>query len=74
MLFIHHHKDTERDEPAPPAIQRVARRTCEQAGPIAIPGRRLFVPATKPHMDQVRTSPAGCGANYWEIVIEATDL
>jgi hypothetical protein len=73
MIFIHHHNDTEREQQPPEAIRSVARRTCERAGPTATSGTRIFVPTHKPQMSEVRTTPPDA-ANYWEIVIETTDL
>lgn len=74
MLFIHHHKDSEREEKPPPHIRCVASRWCEVGGPALDANTRGFVRATKPRVDLVMATPATCGSNYWEIVIERDDL
>lgn len=73
MIFIHHHQDTEREEKPPPEIRRIAYRLCDKGGP-AVANARGFVTAINPRFDQVMASPAQCGSDYWEIVIESADL
>lgn len=74
MLFIHHHSDTEREEAPPARIRHVAKRWCETGGPALAANKRGFVRATGAQIGQVMATPDACGANYWEIVIEDTDL
>lgn len=74
MIFIHHKRDTEREEAPPAHIRRVARRWCEVGGPSLDANTRGFVRATKPRVELVMATPDTCGGDYWEIIVEATDL
>lgn len=73
MIFIYHHGDIEREAPPPPAIRRIAYRICDEGGP-AVRNQRGFVSATNAIYENVRSTPNDCGSNYWEFVIEDTDL
>lgn len=73
MLFIHHYQDCEREEKPPQAIRRIAYRLSDKGGP-AIANVSGFVGAVNPRYDQLSTSPDQCGSDYWEIVIEDSDL
>ena len=73
MIFIHHYQDSERDEKPPKNIQRIARRLAETGGS-AVTHTPAFVSAKEPRMEDVTTNPESCGSDYWEIVIEDSDL
>lgn len=73
MIFIHHQQDSERDEKPPKNVQRIARRLAETGGP-AVTHTPAFVSTTEPRMANVTTDPEKCGADYWEITIEDSDL
>lgn len=74
MLFIHHHGDTEQEAAPPERIRHVAKRWCETGAPTLAANMRGFVRATGAQIGQVMANPETCGSNYWEIVVEATDL
>lgn len=75
MIFIHHHRgDSEREEEPPERIRHVARRAIEQGSVFLDRNSRLFVSASNPRINQVWTMPTNCGSDYWELVIEDTDL
>jgi hypothetical protein len=71
MIFIHHHADNESEEKPPPPIRRIAYRICERGG---TPDMRGFVSATSAIMENVRSTPNDCGSDFWEFVIEDSDL
>jgi len=74
MMFIHHQGDSEREQKPPEKIRRIGRRLCEDGGPALTTGQRGFVSAKDPQLGKVMAVPDNCGSNYWEIVVEATDL
>lgn len=73
MLFIHHHQDSEHEEKPPAKIKRIAYRIAERGGP-AVANMRGFVSAANAIMENVRSTSIDCGSDYWEIVIEDSDL
>lgn len=73
MIFIHHHQDTEREEKPPQNIRRIANRVAERGGQ-AVANERGFVSATNAIMENVRATPNDCGSDFWEFVIEDSDL
>jgi len=81
MLFIHHHNDTEREEKPPRRLQRLARKLSAHGG-LALRSHRGFINSAplgpfsgpRPHINDVMATPDSCGSDYWEIVIEDSDL
>jgi aspartate/methionine/tyrosine aminotransferase len=73
MIFIHHHSDTEREESPPKNIRRIAIRIADRGG-AAVANARGFVSARNAIIENVRSTPNDCGSDYWEFVIEDTDL
>lgn len=74
MIFIHHHGDTEREEKPPERIRHVAKRANAQASPLLFHNNRIYVNSAEPTIDRVMSKPESCGSDFWEIVVEATDL
>jgi hypothetical protein len=73
MIFIHHHQDGEREEKPPKNIRRIAHRIADRGG-AAVANVRGFVSAANAIMENVRSTPNDCGSDFWEFVIEDTDL
>lgn len=73
MLFIHHYEDTEREEKPPARINHVARRFKEVCAPVLTGNTKCFLTVSS-LMTDILSKPKPSWADYWEVVIEDSDL